>query len=393
MTGLAMTHPYLSTLPLCVALLFHLTCTTACSRSDQLASADAGEGRQADERSRIEAGAGEGADDPSEGDRSQDGPSSDDARNDDAPSSADPTTDGGAEDDALADDPNDDALADDPNDDGVRDADSGDDAARDGGDNATIGDAGSPGVIRGDDAGSRGATGDAASIGDAEAAAEGPVVPVPSCAGTTDLRSGATFGEYIVLAIRVAGDLAAGAYAVMVDGERAGLGHLFRDGERFGEFEFDASASLAGADEQTIVVPGVMEIDLRSDTLPDLTGLGDSIFDGCHLLVVEPRLSLSAGLAYGPFVLEELTVGAELPSGTYTFYTSTGNTGSVDLLRDGEVYDSLEYEWRTTIGSGASFTFDFSGVLQLTVTRAIGTSNLFGMADNIFNGRYEVVVP
>ncbi|MDH5671286.1 MAG: hypothetical protein OEZ06_04005 [Myxococcales bacterium] len=54
---------------------------------------------------------------------------------------------------------------------------------------------------------------------------------------------------------------------------------------------------------------------------------------------------------------------------------------------------TLGYAWVTTVGNGMNFTFNFSGYLSITVTRATGTSNLYGMPEGVFNGREKITVP
>jgi len=57
------------------------------------------------------------------------------------------------------------------------------------------------------------------------------------------------------------------------------------------------------------------------------------------------------------------------------------------------VIQTLGYAWVTTVGNGMNFTFNFSGYLSITVTRATGTSNLYGMPEGVFNGREKITVP
>ncbi len=217
--------------------------------------------------------------------------------------------------------------------------------------------------------------------------------PSSDCEAKTTLQIGRTYGGYTLYALRAAEDLASGSYWFTQDSETAGLGYLFKDGVRIKAFEFDVNASLIDGEQQTLVISGFFELDLGSSLEEDLSALDDSILDGCHVVEISAPIEIVAGATYGPFLVEELIVSEDLPSGTYTFSTESGNTGSVTLLRDGEVYDSLDYPWQTTIGGGASYTFDFGGSLILTVTRGMGTSNLFALAEGLFNGRHQVLVP
>ena len=63
------------------------------------------------------------------------------------------------------------------------------------------------------------------------------------------------------------------------------------------------------------------------------------------------------------------------------------------LSRFPEEIEALKARRPFPIGGGESFTFEFPGVLDLTVTREMGTSNLFALAASIFDGRHEVTVP
>src|SRR5690606_25844774 len=110
----------------------------------------------------------------------------------------------------------------------------------------------------------------------------------------------------------------------------------------------------------------------------ELSGLAASIFDGCHFLYVSEPPVIEQGGENGPFVIVDVVVDVEAPSGNYTFHTESGNAGNVEMQRDGETVTSLEYAWMTTIGGGASYVFDFPGVLSIEVTREMGTSSRFG---------------
>jgi hypothetical protein len=180
---------------------------------------------------------------------------------------------------------------------------------------------------------------------------------------------------------------------VLADAETPGLAHIFLDELELDSFEYDPSASLEDNTEQTIAAPGFFEFDVRSQTEPNLENLGASVFDGCHLVDVKDFTTVMEGEQYGPILVEDLTIDPGAASGTYTFFVESGNTGSVELRRNGVAVDTLTYAWTSSIGDGNSFTFEFPEVLTLQVTRAMGTSNLFPMATSLFDGRHQVVVP
>jgi hypothetical protein len=182
-----------------------------------------------------------------------------------------------------------------------------------------------------------------------------------------------------------------GSYSVRVDGE--GQGSVYMDDALVAEFEYDVRAPLGVGAQQTVDVPGFFEFDLRSQVAADLGGLGESLFDGCHFVLVEAAIQLVEGEVYDVILLEELVIEPDAPSGTYTFFAESGNAGVVELRLDGAAVDTLEYAWQTSIGGGNSFTFEFPGVVMLTVTRPMGTSNLFTLAANLFDGRHELEVP
>jgi hypothetical protein len=96
---------------------------------------------------------------------------------------------------------------------------------------------------------------------------------------------------------------------------------------------------------------------------------------------------------YGAILVDAVVVDPAAPSGTYTFFAESGNAGQVELRRDGSAVATLDYDWRVTIGGGESFTFEFPALMSLTVTRSMGTSNLFPVAASLFDGRHEVVAP
>lgn len=241
--------------------------------------------------------------------------------------------------------------------------------------------------------GASGATPAGGSAGASGAAGADQGQPAGSCSATRTLEAGKTYGEYTLFAIRVDLELAAGNYSVRVPSGGAGAAQVYRGLTLVGEFEYDASASLEENAEQTIAFEGFFELDLRSQTRSDLSGLDQSIFDGCHVISVVDRAPLVAGRAYGPYLVAEVTVDAAAPSGTYTFFAESGNVGQVELRLDGVAVDTLIYAWMTTVGGGQDFTFTFPGVVSFVVTRSMGTSNLFGLADNLFDGRHELSVP
>jgi hypothetical protein len=217
--------------------------------------------------------------------------------------------------------------------------------------------------------------------------------PEVDCSGTTELRPGDTYGDYTLFAIRVAEDLAVGTYSIRVQSGNDGTAYVFEGDTLVEEFDYDPEASLEDNTLQTITFSDYFELDLRSQVHADFSALDESLFDGCHTIAVEGSSEISEGEAYGSILVEDLTLDPDAEAGVYTFVTESGNAGVVELRRDGEMVDTLTYAWTTTIGGGESFTFEFPGVLNLTVTREMGTSNLFALAASLFDGRHEVTVP
>ena len=107
--------------------------------------------------------------------------------------------------------------------------------------------------------------------------------------------------------------------------------------------------------------------------------------------------SIAVGKAYGKrahgYKVTALSVNRDAPPGTYTFLSSSGNAGLVELKRDGEVIDTLSYDWQAKVGAGKTYTFEFTDYLSLTVTkRGAGTMNLYAMPQSLFDDRQSVIV-
>ncbi len=107
--------------------------------------------------------------------------------------------------------------------------------------------------------------------------------------------------------------------------------------------------------------------------------------------------SIAVGKAYGKrahgYRVTALSVNRDAPAGTYTFLSSSGNAGLVELKRDGEVIDTLSYDWQAKVGAGKTYTFEFTDYLSLTVTkRGAGTMNLYAMPQSLFDDRQSVIV-
>lgn len=220
---------------------------------------------------------------------------------------------------------------------------------------------------------------------------EGP--PDVTCDRYDELVPGETYGDYTLFALRLDMDLQPGTYTVRVHNGTHGIAYIFADDAWIAEETYDPRTALELGTTQTIAFPELFELDLGFVSQADLSTLDDSIFDGCHTIVAEASRGIEAGETYGQILLEMLDVDPDAESGIYTFYTESGDAGVVELRRDGTAIDSLEYDWQTMIGNDNLFTFTFPGVMALTVTRAMGGSNLFAMADSLFDGRHEVVVP
>ena len=101
---------------------------------------------------------------------------------------------------------------------------------------------------------------------------------------------------------------------------------------------------------------------------------------------------MQEGGTYGAFQIESLVLDESAEPGTYTFYAETGNEGTVVVLKDGKEFLTRQYDWMTTVGGDESFTFVFDGLAELTVTRPMGMSNLFALADSLFDGRHELTI-
>ncbi len=253
-------------------------------------------------------------------------------------------------------------------------------------DNGSLGGAAGESSSGGSDNGGSGGGG--ASNGGAGGEDSGP--PDIDCTTTKTLMSGSNYGDYSLFAIRVDLELSPGEYSVRTNNR--GTAYVYREDTLLEEFSFDPTLSLEDGTEQTVAFPNFFELDLRSQAAADLSDLGSTLFDGCHLVTVTAAEGIMEDGTYGPYVLEELTVDGSAPAGTYTLYAEAGNAGSVELRLDGEVVDTLTYPWQTIIGGGDSFTFEFPDLVTFTVTRAMGTSNLFGLADSLFDGRQEFTV-
>jgi len=214
-----------------------------------------------------------------------------------------------------------------------------------------------------------------------------------ACESLAPLVPGQNYGPFSLVALRVDPELDSGTYVIASPPGTTGVAEVYANDQLLGEFSYDAYASLRDGMNQTVVFAGLFELDLRSQTEPDLHTLGDHPFDGCHTVVVEPPATVHAGGEFGSFLVSELLIDPQALAGEYTFYTPSGNLGSVDLLRDGVTVYTLEYQWQTTVGAGESFSFIFPSVLTMTVTRVAGTSNLFGLATELFDGRHVLLVP
>lgn len=214
-----------------------------------------------------------------------------------------------------------------------------------------------------------------------------------TCAQITQLKPGMNYGNYSLFAIRVNDATAPGQYSVRTTDSQKGTASVFLDNVLIDQFTYDPTASLENTTQQTVAVSNLFELDIRSTTELTLGALDQSIFDGCHVVVISDFTEISAEEIYGPFLVEEFTVPESLESGTYVFYVESGNAGTVVILRDDVEVDSLNYEWTTSLGPDVSYTFEFQSGVILKVTRASGTSNLFPIAASLFDGRHGFVVP
>lgn len=214
----------------------------------------------------------------------------------------------------------------------------------------------------------------------------------PTCDGLKPVMAGGNYGEYSVYSVRLALGVEPGDYTVRVHSGDSGKAYVYRDDQFVASLPYQPDAMLTVGQSETIVFPDLFELDLRSGSLSDLGALDESIFDGCHVFSVTAAKVLEEAGVYGSYQLTALNVDPMAEAGTYTFFASTGNGGEVQLLRDGTVVHSLSYVWGTTVGNGETYEFVFPGVVSFTIGRVMGTSNLFGLADSLFDGRHELVI-
>jgi hypothetical protein len=217
-------------------------------------------------------------------------------------------------------------------------------------------------------------------------------LPTPSCSAIIPLSAGRNYGDYSVFAVRLELTAPPGEYSFRVRSGDDGTVAVFAGDMLLEEYAYDPEAALGGNQTRTLSFSGLFEIDIRSNAEPDLSALDESIFDGCHAVVVTEAPLVVEGAEYGPFRLVNLVIDDAAPSGIYTFFASSGNSGQVELRRDGVLVETLDYDWMTTIGGGTSFEFDFPGLVSFSIERPMGTSNLFGLADLLFDGRQELRV-
>lgn len=217
--------------------------------------------------------------------------------------------------------------------------------------------------------------------------------PPEPCSSVIALEAGSTYGGYTLFAIRRDAQAEPGDYSMRASEDEEGTAYVYRQDQLIGGFEYDAAASLEDNALQTIAFESLFELDVRSQSEPDLGALPESLFDGCHVVSIAEPESIAEGDVFGSFQLTELSLDPDAPSGTYTFYAASGNDGVVELRLDGATVDTLSYDWMTTVGGGESYTFVFQGVASLTITRLTGTSNLFGLADTLFDGLHLLTVP
>lgn len=216
--------------------------------------------------------------------------------------------------------------------------------------------------------------------------------PEVTCDETVAVAPGSNHGDYSLFAIRVDEALAPGQYSVRVRNGSDGIAWIFEGDTLIAGFTYDPHSSLEDATQQTIVVDGFFELDLRSQEHGDLSYLEQSIFDGCHYISVTEDTPIVVGETYGGFRVEAVSTDADLTSGTYSFFVESGNTGVVALRRDGVSVEMLSYDWQSTMGPDITYTFEFLTGMTLTVTRPVGSSNLFPLAAGLFNGRHIFVV-
>ncbi|MDP6136690.1 MAG: hypothetical protein QGI25_10380, partial [Arenicellales bacterium] len=58
------------------------------------------------------------------------------------------------------------------------------------------------------------------------------------------------------------------------------------------------------------------------------------------------------GKDYGSYEVTALSIDEAAQPGSYTFYASRGNAGSVDLKLNGSIVYTLRYNWQAKVGAG-----------------------------------------
>lgn len=239
---------------------------------------------------------------------------------------------------------------------------------------------------------SSGGSGSGALGGQGGEGGAGPDFPEPTCAATPEVMAGRNYGDYSVFAVRLDLDAPLGEYTIRVHSDDDGVAAVFLDDTQVDEIQYDPTDSLADNQDATLLFPDLFELDLRSTAQNDLSALDESIFDGCHRIIVREAPLVVEGANYGAFQVVNLVVHDDAAPGIYTFYAESGNIGEVELRLDGQAIDSLSYDWMTTVGGEMSFTFDFPGVVTFDIERPMGMSNLFALGDLLFDGRQELRV-
>ncbi len=104
-------------------------------------------------------------------------------------------------------------------------------------------------------------------------------------------------------------------------------------------------------------------------------------------------LGVTVGSVYNSFELLDVTFDVSAPAGAFNMYAPVGtdNPATVTLRNGDSDILGLDYNWQTTVGI-VSYTFVFPGYFSITVTRAVGTSNLYGMPDvgGLFTGDFTI---
>lgn len=265
------------------------------------------------------------------------------------------------------------------------------------------GSAGTSGAASGGASGS-GASGGSAGIGAAGGAGAGGVGDAgldsgpPTCQSVVKVTVGSEIGPYVFQAVRKDPSALAGRYTFWADPGTPGNVDVARDGVDAGSYTFDPNMAVperTSGEVATLSLTGLMDLDFRSgeDGLSDFTRLHESLFDNCHGLTIEAAGAVTVGGVYGGYEVLDITADGAAPAGAYTFFAATGNAGSVELRRDGQAVSTLDYPWQQMVGGGLDYTFDFPGVVAITVTRPSGNSNLFGMAQGLFDGRNTLTLP